>query len=636
MPVYTYSDLDASGAPVTEGAADSKILSGKADASGGYTYTWDYLYAPVLKTNRDTFNNYKWESGEILRFLPAPKLMEKGRTKENPLDPVMNKENHLTYTFSWDEDTYQAGDSYTVSLAGIVRNQDGDVARKVSLETNRSVDQNSLTVDAENWSYSEVELTVTRKGSGGSTPTIGLTSSQIYAVKSRLPQPSQPRAANADKNELNYTIEWDPIDPETGCGSYEVYVKSGDKVDKIDEVKTTDKAGGVYKTTVNLETYANEKIQVYVVAKPAAGEKLYVQSVDGIILNLSMPGRIKTPVVTWAAHFGYGSFVPPTPVDEFENGGLMVSLVADAANELPGGSSYLFKGYVFGTAPTAADIEEALNKGEEPDGALTAYPSPVGGEVVPVSMAVSDGGGYEHSLSGLSAAYAGKYIVFATRVSSGDGKASSAWVVSDPYRLPRVQIDKPDVKTGTKEFDADVTLRTNPDMPDDEQTQTWTASHTVLTWDSVDYADSYGIALKAKAGAADAAFRIREENGSVHVYKEDGGMLTEISGTNGEFELEPYKNEITGTYAGETGSIAYKTVLGARLLAEKKANGGYSYTLVLPDADALSPKDGGSSITDSSKLRYTDRAEVWADVRANEQTPGSEAYARSDSYERNF
>lgn len=636
-PVYTYSDLDASGAPVTEGAADSKILSGKADTSGGYTYTWDYLYAPVLKTNRGTFNNYKWESGEILRFLPAPKLMEKGRTKENPLDPVMDKD-HLTYTFSWDEDTYRAGDSYTVSLAGIVRNQDGDVVRKVSLETNRSVDGKSLTVDAENWSYSEVELTVTRKGSSGTTPTIGLTSSQIYAVKSRLPQPSQPRAANADKNELNYTIEWDPINPETGCGSYEVYVKSGDKVVKIAEAKTTDKTGGIYKQTVNLDDYADKKVQIYVVAKPAADEKLYVQSVDGIILNLSMPGRIETPKFTeWIYNWFHPTVVKT--VEQFENGktdGLTVTATADSTNELPGGSSYLLKGYVFDTEPTAADIGEKLNKGKEPDGALTAYPSPVGGEVVPVSMTTSDGIAYSHSLSGLSAAYAGKYIVFAIRVSSGDGKASSEWTVSDPYRLPRVQIDKPDVKTGTKEFDADVALRTNPDMPDDEQTQTWTASHTVLTWDSVDYADSYGIALKAKAGAADAAFRIREENGSVHVYKEDGGMLTEISGTNGEFELEPYKNEITGTYAGETGSIAYKTVLGARLLAEKKANGGYSYTLVLPDADALSPKDGGNSITDSSKLRYTDRAEVWADVRANEQTPGSEAYVRSDSYERNF
>lgn len=635
-PVYTYSGLNAAGNVVTEADADSRVLSGSSDngAAGGYSYTWEYLYTPVLKANAAKFEDYRWESdGEIFAFLPAPVLMSDGTSADDPLIPAVDANGHLTYTFKWDEGS--SGGSYTVSLAGIVRDQNGDVVRKVSLATNRSVNETQLTLDAENWSYSEVELTVTRKGDGGAAaPTIGLTSVQTYAVQSRLPQPSQPRAVNADINELNYEIEWDPIEPETGCGSYEVFVKENNTSASIGTMAVNEKTGGVYKMTADLESYAGKDIQIYVVAMPAANEKLYVQSVDGVTLNLSMPKRIDTPTnVTWSKSWEYGTDPAQIKtVGQFENGGadgLKVTVTAAGGSIPPGGSSYLVKAYVFDTEAEAESAKTAVANGTEPAGALVTYPSGSGGATVPVSMTAESSGTYSHSLSGLSAEYAGKYIVFAARISSGDGMVSSKWISSDSWQLPRVRLAKPDVKAATKEYDVDVTLNSNPDIPDDTEVETWTASRTVLTWDSVDYADIYDFTLTEKGEAAGVAFRIREENGAVKVFwQKQDGTWEEITGKNGAFELSQYEKTITGTYAGANGGQPYETVLGARLLTED-SGGRYSYTLILPDANELSPKDGGNAITDS-ELRFTAKAEVWADVRTDE------AYVRSDGYERDF
>ena len=636
-PVYTYSDLDAENAAVTENNADSKILSGKPKngTAGGYDYTWEYLYTPVLKTNAGRiFENYRWESNRsVFEFLPAPVLMSDGTSADDPLIPTVDAGGHLTYTFKWDEGS--SGGSYTVSLAGIVRDQNGDVVRKVSLATNRSVDETQLTLDAENWSYNEVELTVTRKGDGGAaTPTIGLTSVQAYAVQSRLPQPSQPRAANADVNELNYEIEWDPIEPETGCGSYEVFVKENNTSTSIGTMAVNEKTGGVYKMTADLEPYAGKDIQIYAVAEPAANEKLYVRSVDGITLNLSMPKRIDTPTsVSWSKSWEYGTDPAQIKtVGQFENGGadgLKVTVTATGGSIPPGGSSYLVKAYVFDTEAEAENAKTAITNQTEPAGALVTYPSGSGGAAVPVSMAAEGAGIYGHSLSGLSAKYAGKYMVFAARISSGDGMVSSKWISSDSWQLPYVRLAKPDVKVATKEYDVDVTLNSNPDIPGDTGAETWTANHTVLTWDSVDYADTYDFTLTEKGEATGVTFRIQEENGAVKVFwQKPDGTFEEISVSDGEFELSQYQKEITGTYTDAAGERPYETVLGARLLAEK-SDSKFSYTLVLPDANELSPKDGGNSITDS-ELRFTAKAELWADVQ------NSDAYVRSDGYERNF
>ena len=63
---------------------------------------------------------------------------------------------------------------------------------------------------------------------------------------------------------------------------------------------------------------------------------------------------------------------------------------------------------------------------------------------------------FSHTLTGLSAEYAGKYILFSARISSGGGKVSSQWVVQkdtnpDPFiwQLPYVKLPTPEVSVGT-------------------------------------------------------------------------------------------------------------------------------------------------------------------------------------------
>ena len=189
-----------------------------------------------------------------------------------------------------------------------------------------------------------------------------------------------------------------------------------------------------------------------------------------------------------------------------------------------------------------------------------------------------------------------------------------------------------------------MSLTVNPDLPDTGIGDAgWTARHTVLTWDSVDYGDIYEFTLKMRGGDSQT-FRIREKDGKVQVFWQDpsltgaGDPFREIPENGGAFALSQYQKTVTGIYEIEANySIPYEVTLGAGLIVEpsKRDPEKFAYTLILPDADRLSPENGGSSITDS-ELCFTESVQVWADVRDNEEPPVSDAYVRSEEYKREF
>ena len=178
----------------------------------------------------------------------------------------------------------------------------------------------------------------------------------------------------------------------------------------------------------------------------------------------------------------------------------------------------------------------------------------------------------------------------------------------------------------------------------------WTAGGigTSLTWESVLYADAYQIDVtseeETQPGTLEEVkreFRIHENpEGAaekITVFWNDNGTWEEIKINEETGEYELYQHSVEGMYQRASDSeVPYETNLKARLrveeiLDEEGATGRFRYTLVLPDADSLTPKDGGNEIKNDeyNRLRFTRKVEIYSDLQENEESPESEAYVRS-------
>lgn len=680
-PVYTWHSVDADNAGKPLGDANVSILAGVREAPDGDEIAimpeWNYEYSTPLASAGREFQNYVWTSEkDILTWLSAPNLME-GAGEENFLMPEYpDPDKELHYTFKWDQEPGEQKARYKISLAGI----DRETRERVSLVTDEIVADNSYSVSAEDWDYSQVELTVTSLGDGGRGGTIGLSSDEVYTVASRLPGPGQPVVTNTDVNEMIYRIEWSPVVPETGCVSYQIYMRfyQGDgtlgapaAIGKPVSVK--DKHGNRYVVSdVNLEDYLNgtaaERALVYIVAqadetKPQLG---YVDSLPGITYELQIPTRIPRPNLNW----GY-SWIPdpampdqpdrnqPLSAEAFRQNGMTVSIVPNSDSIPPGGSTYLLAAWVVdgGDAGAVKQVIDGINAaggdgaGRLPQlsgipGLQAVYPSE-GGEIVPVQMDVDGKQVYRHSMNGLSAEHAGKYIFFCTRISSGNGQFSSRWVASDLVRLPYVRLSDPVVTGEIRTREAVMTTYTNPDLPDINVQETWNVNHIGFRWNSVEYADAYYVSItpgtKDGSPAPPVELKIVEERTGdageavpkAYVKQADGSWqeLGRNAAAVGIISFEPgYSREIKGKYEkGDGVTVLYAGTLSASIEAVRDENGKYIYTLILPDAADLVTKDGMTITGDD--LRNTDSVAVRADVKENESEAGSGSYVGSNTVE---
>lgn len=549
-------------------------------------------------------------------------------------------------------------------------------------------------------------------------------------MKKRLPRPSQARVTNPDVNELDYVIEWEPVSPEigqdagrpdAGCVSYRIFIRpveprpeGGPDGSLTVDVDVKDEAGnanitvyGVYRKKINLEDYAGERVLVSVRAQAAQDDAVYVDSVEGVTYELTVPERIAAPKVTWKKSWVHEEG-RPVSVEEFQDGGqdgLKVTVEAEADSIPPGGSSYLIKAYIFADQESAMKAQNGGDKiVEDAEGLLTVYPgTDAEGRPVLVGMEPDGNNSFSHSFSGLSAEYAGKYVLLSARISSGGGQVGSRWTVNpEVWRLPYVKLPMPKVRAENGERQTEVALIRNPDLPGPDQegpdqdggtvsgnesagmgngmagedgtvsgngpadmgniaagaygtvsgnepgvrenvpdgvqeTSLWISENTVLIWSSVEYGNTHYIILEdddEKEGMTQE-FKIVESgtagvSPSVRVYwKDDAGQWQEAAGAEGVFDLSRYHKLVEGQYEEAVGYyVPYLVDLKARLEVAG-LDGGFVYTLVLPDANRLVPGDGGNDITDSG-LRFTDSVRIWSDVEENEEAPYSEAYVRSE------
>lgn len=646
-PVYTYYDVDA------DKDSNDKILESVTEEG---VENWKYQFTPVLKNTGSYFSDYQYRSeNNILTWLEKPVLDQKDGSS---LTPDINSGN-LQYKFSWDKDVPNG--KYEISLTGI------DIAgNRVTIDTSGYDGTNSYTANAEDWIYTRVELKVTRIGDESKNE-IGLSTEATYKVAQRLEQPGQPIVTNVDENELNYQIAWSGITSETGCAGYQAYIRTYDDSGNLGEaqaignqIAVTEKLqDGSYQELVNLENYAGKRAMVYLVAvAQTTGENAgqYVNSTAGVTYELQIPARIAAPKVTWSTNWTYDKN-KPMDAEAFKNKGLKISLTADEGSIPPGGSAYLLKAYVY-------DTEQAAKSASMADlgNYIAEYPS----NDVPAQMDVSSSTEYYHELANFPIQYAGKWIVFYARISAGGGNVSSVWTKTDrAYQLPYVKLAQPTVTSDSVATTIEARVVENPDISEGEK-QEWTAKRTELTWSSVDCADVVELALAGKltqegetSQDKNASIRILEDptNHTVEVQQhrqveeiiknKDGTQTTQlvwkwlsVTGTVPDdqktlakedqtqvFDLDQYQVDITSTFDQKTTYITLKT----ELVAVPDANGGYTYTLKLPDVTEVTNLTGQQFTHENFAI--TKQVNITANVKANLDGNTSDTYHASDAVE---
>lgn len=650
-PVYLYHEADnASDANVSE------LLN--VDENGNET--WGYCYSWPIRNEWKDFNAYRDESSQLFSWLPAPKM---DQTDGSTLTPTYDSDNRMQYTFSWDKNVSTTDDpKYEVSMTGIDAN-----GREVTIDTSSSyTGGRSMTIDGEDWNYTQVRLKVTRIGDA-SQKKIGLSTTATYYVAQRLEKPGQPSVTNIDDNELNYNVVWSGISDESYCQGYQIYVREYSATGSLgtaEKAGTLEKATGAatYSQIVNLEKYAGKRIVVYLVAE-SSNSAVFIDSAVGVTSEIQVPARIASPKVTWNVNWTYDTNQPMESAD-FLSGGLRVGLRADSSSIPPGGSAYLLRAYVYNSL---SDANQAT--ASDPGNYTTVYPT----GNVPVQMDVSNAQNYYHLFDNLSIKYAGKWVVFYARISSGAGSVSSLWTRSTvAYQLPYVKLAQPGVTSDTKSYSLEATVQTTPNVPG--SVQIWNARHTVLEWNSVDCADVYSINLTGQVTDLTAAngmkalqplIRVLEttdasgtKKASVQQYvwkiiKEATGTQPAQWGYAWEaiaenptsypantpetdkvhtWDISTYSVPISSSYTAESGNPNYYTLtLTAQVEAQLQADGSMHYTLKLPDVEQMTAADG-STVTHTD-FTITNMAVFIANVQKNLEATPSSAYAASDPCE---
>ena len=483
---------------------------------------------------------------------------------------------------------------------------------------------------------------------------------------------------NVDENELNYNVSWAKISDETYCMGYQIYVREysnsgepGKETAMGDVVLKREAKDGSYSKTINLEAYAGKRIIVYLVAK-TSDKNVYVDSAPGVTYELEIPSRLAAPVLDgWKVSWTHDK-EKPVDAEDFKNGtaeGLRIDIAASKESIPPGGSAYLLKAYVYNSREDA-EASAVENPGNR---VIKIYPQTYEDNFVPVQMNMENAQDYYHFMNNFSIRYAGKWIAYYTRISSGNSSVSSKWVKVGTVQLPYAKLTAPEVEADTVEEEEKVKVTDTPEVPSHEEQ--WNAERTVLKWSSIDCAEVYSINLKGKLAETEAGqdnklegkLRVIETTETVdgeeqkkvelqqYVYRK----IKEKTETSEEewkwiwenvkekeddsqegvpdeekihtFEPEVYNVTIESNYVSDSGSYNYyKITLKPVIIAEPDGKGGFRYTLKLPDLESV--KDTNEASVEHGNFIVTETAVFKADVLANVKAEDAGSGNGSDAY----
>ncbi|WP_418371668.1 prepilin-type N-terminal cleavage/methylation domain-containing protein [Agathobaculum sp.] len=570
-PVYTYGDTWQTG--------DASVTLRTYSAEGVQQQD-KTIYSHVLGHATD-FANYIRTAALNIKPLTAPELN----------DPVLKQEDNgsISYRFSWTQSGQgTAAPHYSVKLTGITAAgaRIGIPVNEVyGTQENPNTSQ-SFTINADDWQYAEVELTVTRLGQAYGE--VGLSTTKKYAVKQRLERPGQPLVINPDTNELEYTIGWSAIGSENGCAGYQIYVQpEGETAAALGALVPV--RGGTCSVSRSLEDYAGKTIDLYLVAV-AADDSGYADSPNGIVYTMTVPMRLDTPSVKWSYNWN-ATANNPIPAADFRSGGLQVTVTPEnEASVPPGGSTYLLRAKITGT-----------------DGTTVTYP---------VSAMSESGGSYVCSLTDLDTKYAGCSVRFEARISQSAGQVSSAWVSSGDVVFPRVKLEAPSASLANVKETLAVSYGPMNRLIN---TAEWDAQLTALSWDEVAEADRYRIELTDK------------DDKSTTVTVDMSGNLPEIiiNGQNtfavagDDWYTVKQGSAVNGRYSLTNGSIRYYSYQPDTMLQVKDG----TFTLKLPNIFSVVTHENQTlQLTNGIQIS---RVTVIADSK-------SDRYTESDPAERRF
>ena len=571
-PVYTYGDTWQTG--------DASVTLRTYSAEGVQRQD-KTIYSHVLGHAND-FANYIKAVALNIKPLAAPELN----------DPVLIPEDNgsISYRFSWTQSGQgTAVPHYSVKMTGITAAgaRIGIPVNEVyGTQENPNTSQ-SFTINADDWQYAEVELTVTRLGQEYGE--VGLSTTKKYAVKQRLERPGQPLVINPDTNELEYTIGWSAIGGENGCAGYQIYVQpEGETAAALGALVPV--RGGTCSVSRSLEDYAGKTIDLYLVAV-AADDSGYADSPNGIVYTMTVPMRLNTPSVKWSYNWN-ATANNPIPAADFRSGGLQVTVTPKTGTNSvpPGGSTYLLRAKITGT-----------------DGTTVTYP---------VSAMSESGGSYVCSLTDLDTKYAGCSVRFEARISQSAGQVSSAWVSSGDVVFPRVKLEAPSASLAN--VNETLAVSYGP-MNRLINTAEWDAQLTALSWDEVAEADLYRIELTDK------------DDKSTTVTVDMSGNLPEIiiNGQNtfavagDDWYTVKQGSAVNGRYSLTNGSIRYYSYQPDTMLQVKDG----TFTLKLPNIFSVVTHENQTlQLTNGIQIS---RVTVIADSK-------SDRYTESDPAERRF
>ncbi len=650
--VYTY-DIGLDSAFVDSSYAMHQLLGVTEEDDGTKSEQWHNYNSTVWARKGSnagyTFCDYAYETGTLFTWLPKPEL--KDADNETAMTPVYDGDK-LYYTFSWDQGKNYSNAQYEVSLTGIDENENEVIIS--TADSYKDSSANTLKIDGSDWNYKKVRLKVTRIGyTENGTTYIGLSSSGEYSIKPRLEAPAQPTLSIVDENELLYTLSFAKNASEIGLAGYQAYIQTYATDGSLNEAEALGeqiKAAGtpIYTQSVDLEEYAGQKVVIYLKAI-ADQDGDYLDSLAGITTELAIPSRLAAPKVTWSSDWNYDKS-SPTVADVFRNQ-LRINLMAqDPSSIPPGGSGYLLRAYIYDSKEKA---EKATKDTAMPNDATFIYPMSYDTSKIPVEMTAASSREYYHELQNLSIRYAGKWIVFYARISSGSGSVSSAWTkASAPIQLPKVQLSTPEVDSESKDITLTATVTTTPNVPGEEKD--WSAKATSLNWSSVECADLYEFTLSGTKKKNDGTTESLAE--TYRILENANGLTVQRKTTNGSWEkleadddpytytLTGYQNVVSDSYTptgSSGGQYYYDVTLTASLVVTTNDDGTYSYQLLLPDVSDVTAKDtladgteAETTITGDS-FKLTNQVSIKADVLAN-QDGESEYYAASEASETTF
>ena len=459
---------------------------------------------------------------------------------------------------------------------------------------------------------------------------------------------------------------------------YQIYVREysnsgepGKETAMGDVVSKHEAKDGSYSKTIDLEAYAGKRIVVYLVAK-TSNKNVYVDSAPGVTYELEIPSRLAAPVLNrWQVSWTHDK-EKPVDAEDFKNGtadGLRIDITASKESIPPGGSAYLLKAYVYNTQADA-EASTVENPGKN---VVKIYPQTYEDNFVPVQMNMENAQDYYHFMNNFSIRYAGKWIAYYTRISSGNSSVSSQWVKVGTVQLPYVKLTAPEVEADTVEEEETVKVTDTPEVPSHEED--WNAESTVLKWSSIDCAEVYSINLKGKLTETEAGqdnklegkLRVIETTETVdgeeqkkvelqqYVYRK----VKEKTETSEEewkwiwenvkekeddsqedvpdeekihtFEPEVYNVTIESNYVSDSGAYNYYTItLKPVIIAEPDGKGGFRYTLKLPDLESV--KDTNKVSVEHDNFIVTETAVFKADVLANVKAEDAGSGNGSDAY----